>query len=222
MEVHYLRVNSQVSVYYWLQFSNRFTKLPSARFLWICFFWENWEHSGQMKSLLSVSVTKMAKHLKVVPTTGQVSVFWSSAIDALIWGLLLRHLTLKAPGASGKISIHCCPFVRTAKITLSCWSCHTYFSPVVVFPLKCLSKENRAFTHLCSVGMWEASRQGMELPVTNQEFPVLATFPSALCPWWGTSGSLVILQEASLYRQGQPVRYQKEIIISWEGRVRAE
>lgn len=81
--VLYPRVNSQVSVYYWLQFSKRLTKLPSARFPWICFFWETWEHSGQMKSLLSVSITKKAKHLEVVPTTGQVSVFWSSAIDAL-------------------------------------------------------------------------------------------------------------------------------------------
>lgn len=36
-----------------------------------------------MKSLLSDSITQKAKHLEAVLTTGQVSAFWSSAIDAL-------------------------------------------------------------------------------------------------------------------------------------------
>lgn len=57
----------------------------------------------------------------------------------------------------------------------------------------------------------------MELPVTNQDFLGLPTFSSALCPWWGTSGSLVILQEVSLCRQGQPLRYQSKGRVKEEG-----
>lgn len=96
IDTQYPRENSQAYADYSPQLSDSLITLPSGRFSWICFFQENWRHSGQVKAFyLSLSPnrqdtldwccvhTSQSRVLEVVPDTGQVSAFWRSAIDTL-------------------------------------------------------------------------------------------------------------------------------------------
>lgn len=104
----------------WRLTLKRFTECPSARFSQIYLFQENWKHSGQMKSPLSICTTKESKHLqqklglylKGDPTKGSGQ----------------RFPTLKTPATSERVWTGWYSFPGTSNIT--------FIPPIVSFGQK--------------------------------------------------------------------------------------